>query len=73
MHGAALAFAIARGSTVKFGEEPPEIAPLGDDVAVPAMSRGDHIVLAQRRADADSGRLFPDIGMNETRHLGLFE
>ena len=46
---------------------PPHVRALGDQVAVPAMGRRDHVVGTQRRADTRRDRLLPDVLV---RHAG---
>ncbi len=44
------------------------IEALGEAVAVAAMGRGDDVVVAQRPARADGGRLLPDGEVDEAGH-----
>ena len=62
---AALAAAVAGGARGQLGHHVLRVAALGDQVAVPAVRAGDHVVRLQRGARADRGGLLAHAGMDE--------
>src|SRR5579884_1801952 len=69
VHRAALAAAVALLPAEELAVHEPHVGALGDAVAVPAVRRGDRVVAAERRADADRDRLLADVEMREAGHL----
>ena len=60
VHGAAPAAAVAGVAGQQLGHHAAEVGPLGDAVAVPAVGRGDDVVVAQGQAGAGGRRLLAD-------------
>ena len=71
MHGAAAAAANAVGLAEQLRHHTAGIGALGKRVAVAAMRRRDPIGAAQMRADADAGRFFADVEVQEARGFTL--
>jgi hypothetical protein len=60
VHRPALAPAIALLLAEKLAEHLLELRALGDAMAVPAMGRGDAVIVGQRLADADRDGFLPE-------------
>src|SRR5579884_407340 len=69
VHRPALALVVAGRLAEQFGEHEVDARALREAVAVPAMRRGDVVVLAKRRADADRDALLADVEVREAGHL----
>jgi hypothetical protein len=67
VHAAALAVAVAGRPAEQLRVHQPEVASFGDDVAVPAMSRGDLVGIGEVDHDAGGDGLFPDIEVQRAR------
>src|SRR5207302_5830699 len=65
----ALALAVALFLAEGLAVHEPRVGALRDAVAVSAMGRGDRVVAAQRRADADGDGLLADVQVCQARHL----
>ena len=73
VHGAALALAVARRAAKEFGEHIPDVAPLGNDVAVAAVGAGDVIRRLQCGARAHRHSLLSLGKVQETVQLAGLE
>src|SRR4051812_30166733 len=69
VHRATLAAAVALLASEQLAVHAPDVRALGDAVPVPAVRRGDGVVLPERRADADGDGLLADVEVREARHL----
>ena len=69
VHRPALAAAVPLFLAEQLTEHPPHVGAFRNAMAVTAVRGGDHVVDAQRRADADGDGLLTDVQMGETRHL----
>ncbi len=73
VHRAALAAAEAILPAEDLVHHAAHIAALGDAVAVPAMGRGDPVIVVEVHAKADGGRLLAGVEMHESRDVARGE